>query len=235
MTMTELRGVTGSREDRETRQARILVIQPQSLVRQGMVGLLDNTDDMQVIAHTGSADHGIDLAREFQPDVVIVDIDRAEDDSDNDNDNVVPALREALEDGRVLVLADGAPQARVERSLAEGAGGYMLKEIPTGEFLEAIRRLADGELVLHPEATIALARSFSPSGNGSAPGAAELTARQREIVQLLVAGFQNKQIARKLGIGVETVKTHVSRIIDRLGVSSRTEVAVVALRDGLVA
>lgn len=228
---TQLRGILGGGDERRTARTRILVIQPQSLVRHGMVGLLDGTDDMKVITHTGSADHGVELAGEFQPDIVVVDLDRAEE----GYDDILPQLDAVLEDGRVLVLADGAPQARVERALAEGAQGYMLKGISAEEFLGAIRRLADGELVLHGEATAALARSFAPSMNGSGPGAADLTPRQREIIQLLVAGLQNKQIARKLDIGVETVKTHVSRIIDRLGVSSRTEIAVVALRDGLVA
>ncbi len=226
---TQLRAIVGGSEDQRTAQIRILVIQSQSLVRHGMVGLLDGTDHMQVIAHTGSADHGVELAREFQPDVVIVDLDRAE----GDYAHIAPRLDAVLEDGRILVLADAATQAAVERALAEGAQGYMLKGISAHEFLAAVRRLADGELVLHAEATAALARSFAPSMNGSGPS--DLTPRQREIIKLLVAGLQNKQIARKLDIGVETVKTHVSRIIDRLGVSSRTEVAVVALRDGLVA
>jgi DNA-binding NarL/FixJ family response regulator len=89
--------------------------------------------------------------------------------------------------------------------------------------------------MLHSAAAAALARSFSALANGGPQGTAVLTPRQREIIELLVLGMQNKQIARRLGIGVETVKTHISRILDRLGVSSRTEAVVVALRDGLVA
>lgn len=231
MMKTQLQEPTGGGEVRGATQIRILVIQPQSLVRHGMVSLLDSTDDMQVIAHTDSADHGVELVGAFRPDVVVVDLDPAEE----SYDHLVPQLALALQDGRILALADGAPQARVERTLGEGSHGYMLKGVSAQEFLDAIRRLVAGELVLHPEATAALARSFARSTNGSGPDAGDLTPRQREIVELLVAGYQNKQIARKLDIGVETVKTHVSRIIDRLGVSSRTEIAVVALRDGLVA
>lgn len=211
-------------------EIRTIVIQHQTLVRQGIVGMLDATGDIQVVAHAGSGEEGVRFARDFQPDVVVVDADL----SNDEGQCLVAEIKEALTGGKVLVVADRATQALVERTLADGADGYTLKDVTAGDFLEAIRRLAAGELVLHPTATAALARSFSSMANGGTGGQG-LTRRQREIVELLVAGMQNKQIARRLDIGVETVKTHVSRIIDRLGVSSRTEVAVVALRDGLVA
>lgn len=211
---------------------RVLVIQPHTLVRQGMVGILDASEGIQVVAHTGAAQEGLRLAADFRPDVVVMDADMPE----GEGISLVGALKEATDGGHVLVVAEKAGQGLVERSLGDGADGFTLKDVTVGEFVEAVQRVALGELHLHPTATAALARSFSAMQGGNRPaGEPALTQRQREIIELLVQGLQNKQIARRLGIGVETVKTHISRILERLGVSSRTEAVVVALRDGLVA
>ena len=222
----------GMEPTQEPKDVRALVVQPHTLVRRGMVEMLDAAEGLQVIAHSGSAAEAVRLAGDFQPDVVIVDADLP----DEDGNDVVRAIREQLHEGKILVMAERATQSRVERTLGDGADGFTLKAIGVEEFLDTVTRVARGEVVLHPEAAAALARSFSAMNRGNrSAGAPPLTPRQREIVELLVMGLQNKQIARRLGIGVETVKTHISRIIERLGVSSRTEVVVVALRDGLVA
>lgn len=214
-----------------TKTVEVLVIQPHMLMRQGMVGMLQSSDNLDVVADTGSLDEGIRLAQQLQPDVVVVDIDVPE----PDGARTVTTLKQQLQGGRVLVIAERAGQAQVERALAAGADGYTLKATSLTEFVDTVRSVSGGELVLHPAVASTLARSFSSLSNGNRSGSAILTPRQREIVELMVQGLQNKQIARRLDIGVETVKTHISRILDRLGVSSRTEAVVIALRDGLVA
>ncbi len=213
-----------------TQTVEVLVIQPHTLMRQGMVGMLQSSDNLDVVANTGSLDEGVRLAQNLQPDVVVVDIDVPE----PDGARTVSTLKQQLQGGRVLVIAERAGQAQVERALAAGADGYTLKATSLTEFVDAVRTISEGELVLHPAVAATLARNFSSLANGNRAGAT-LTPRQREIVELMVQGLQNKQIARRLDIGVETVKTHISRILDRLGVSSRTEAVVIALRDGLVA
>src|SRR5581483_6682631 len=112
-----------------------------------------------------------------------------------------------------------------------GADGYTLKDISVQELASTIQRLAGGDTVLHPDAASSLARRFSSNGKGKA---VPLTPRQREILRLIAAGLENKQIARRLGTGVHTVKTHVSRVLNKLGASSRTDAVVLALRARLI-
>jgi DNA-binding NarL/FixJ family response regulator len=212
---------------------RVVVIQPQTLVRQGLVGMLDAAEGVQVVAHAGTVAEGARLVHDFRPDVVLLDIDLP----DHDSLGAVATVKAAAADSRVLVMSERATEAQVQQVFTESASGYTMKGITVAEFVDAVVRVAEGDLVLHPAATAILARSFSHATRGTNGHSkqAGLTPRQREIVSLLAQGLGNKQIARRLDIGVETVKTHISRILDRLGVTSRTEAVVVALRDGLVA
>jgi DNA-binding NarL/FixJ family response regulator len=144
---------------------------------------------------------------------------------------VVGRLKGKTASSRVLLMADSAAHAQIERALEAGVDGYTLKDIGVQELTATMHRLAAGDTVLHPDAASALARWYSTNGsNRPVP----LTARQREILRLIAAGLENKQIARKLGIGVHTVKTHVSRVLHKLGAQSRTEAVVVAMRDRLI-
>jgi DNA-binding NarL/FixJ family response regulator len=117
---------------------RVIVIQPHTLMRQGMVGILDAASDLQVVAHTGSLEEGIRMARDYQPDVVLVDVDVPE----PDGVRVVAGLKPVLEGGRVLVMAERATEAQVERALGEGADGYTVKGVSVNELLETVRKVA---------------------------------------------------------------------------------------------
>ncbi len=206
---------------------RVVVVLKHTLPRLGLVRLLEGIDGTRVVAHAGTAAEGARLASEFASDVVLVDAQLA----DEDNMQIVESLKEHSESTHVLLVADEVAQTQVERALEAGADGYTLKDISVQELASTIRRLADGDTVLHPDAASSLARRFSANGKGKS---VPLTPRQREILRLIAAGLENKQIARRLGIGVHTVKTHVSRVLNKLGASSRTEAVVVALRDRLI-
>ena len=206
---------------------RVVLVSPHSLPRLGLVRLLESLDGMQVLAHVGTTAEGIKLAEEYSPDVILLDAELAAD----EGMGAVEELKGQTPRARVLMLAERASHAQVERALEAGADGYTLKDITLAELESTLVRLASGDTVLHPEAASALAKRFSANGQGKA---AALTPRQREILRLLAAGLENKQIARRLGIGVHTVKTHVSRVLHKLGASSRTEAVVVALRDRLI-
>lgn len=206
---------------------RVVVVVKHMLPRLGLVRLLEGLDGTRVVAHAGTAAEGGKLAAEFGSDVVLVDAQVA----DEDNMQIVEILKQRSDDCRVLLVADEVAQTQVERALEAGADGYTLKDISVQELASTIRRLADGDTVLHPDAASSLARRFSSNGKGKS---VPLTPRQREILRLIAAGLENKQIARRLGIGVHTVKTHVSRVLNKLGASSRTEAVVVALRDRLI-
>lgn len=205
---------------------RVVLMCRHTLPRLGLVRLLEGLDGVRVVAHSGAPGEGVRLAQEFSPDVVLVDADLAAD----DGMAVLTALKKTAGSSRVLLMADDVNHSQIERALEAGADGYTLKDIEVQELGQAMGRLAAGDTVLHPEAASALARRFTTNGGRSVP----LTPRQREILRLVAAGLENKQIARKLGIGVHTVKTHVSRVLHKLGAQSRTEAVVLALRDRLI-
>jgi NarL family two-component system response regulator LiaR len=192
-----------------------------------MARLLESLDGIAVVAHAGTATDGRRLVEEYRPDVMVVDGELAA----SDGMRFVQETKRAVPSTRVLVLADRAAQMQVESALEAGTDGYTLKDISVAELSETLMRLAHGDTVLHPEAASVLARRLAANGK-ERPNA--LTPRQREILRLLAAGLENKQIARRLGIGVHTVKTHVSRVLQKLGATSRTEAVVVALRDRLI-
>ena len=204
---------------------RVVVVMKHQLPRLGLVRLLEGIEGTRVVAHAGTAEEGSRIAIEFSSDVVLVDAQLA----DEDDMVIVEKLKERAT--HVLLVADEVTQTQVERALEAGADGYTLKDISVQELASTIRRLAGGDTVLHPDAASSLARRFSSNGKGKT---VPLTPRQREILRLIAAGLENKQIARRLGVGVHTVKTHVSRVLNKLGASSRTEAVVVALRDRLI-
>lgn len=208
-------------------EVRVVLVSPHALPRLGMVRLLESIEGIGVVAHAGSSTDGRRLAEEYRPDVLVVDGELAA----ADGMRFVEDVKRAVPATRVLVLADRAAQMQVESALEAGTDGYTLKDISVAELTETLERLAGGDTVLHPEAASVLAKRLAANGK-ERPNA--LTPRQREILRLLASGLENKQIARRLGIGVHTVKTHVSRVLQKLGATSRTEAVVVALRDRLI-
>jgi len=205
---------------------RLVLISPHSLPRLGLVRIVDSIEDMEVVGHTGATADGVRLANETHPDVVLVDAELAAD----EGMGVIDTLKTRAA-SRVLLLAERAPHMQVESALEAGADGYTLKDITVEELESTVRRIASGDTVLHPDAASAVARRIAANGKEKTTA---LTPRQREILRMLSLGLENKQIARRLGIGVHTVKTHVSRVLAKLGASSRTEAVVFALRDRLI-
>ncbi len=206
---------------------RVLVVSPHTLNRLGLVRLLESLDGVHVLAHTASSADGRRLAAEYTPDVVVLDGELAAD----DGMLAVKDIKRELESVRVLLIADRASQMTVESALEAGTDGYTLKDISLAELASTIFRVADGDTVLHPEGASVVARRLAANGK-ERPNT--LTPRQREILRLLATGLENKQIARRLGIGTHTVKTHVSRVLQKLGAASRTEAVVLAMRDRLI-
>jgi NarL family two-component system response regulator LiaR len=211
---------------RSAGSVRVVLVAPHALTRLGLARLVESIPDTELVAHAGTTFEGVRLADTYSPDVVVLDAELAAD------EGMTPI--EALKQRpgvRVLLLAERAAHSQIESALEAGADGYTLKDISVAELGSTLRRLADGDTVLHPDAASALAKRYSHNGREKT---AVLTPRQREILRLLASGLENKQIARKLGIGVHTVKTHVSRILHKLGASSRTEAVVFALRDRMI-
>ena len=208
-------------------EIRVVLVSPHTLTRLGLVRLIESLDGVEVVAHAASSDDGLRLTEEYSPDVLLFDGDLAVE----DGMNVVKSVKTSVPATRVLLLADRAAQMSVESALEAGTDGYTLKDITPMELGSTIERIAHGNTVLHPDVASVVARRLAANGKEK-PNT--LTPRQREILRLLASGLENKQIARRLGIGTHTVKTHVSRVLAKLGAASRTEAVVVALRDRLI-
>lgn len=206
---------------------RIVIVYGHMLPRLGLVRLLESMDGTRVVAHTGSGKEGVKLAQEFDPDVVLIEAEMA----DDEDMSIVEQTKARAPRCRILLAAEMASHSQIERALEAGADGYTLLDIDAQELLVAMRRLQTGDTVLHPEAASVLARTFTTGGRSKS---VPLTPRQREILRLIADGLENKQIARKLGIGVHTVKTHVSRVLHKLGAASRTEAVVLAMKERLI-
>jgi DNA-binding NarL/FixJ family response regulator len=208
-------------------RVRVLLVDDHAVVRQGLRAFLRLQPDVEVVGEAAGGESAVAAAASARPDVVLMDLVMPGGDG-------VAAIRElavAAPGARVLVLSSFADDDRVFAAMQAGAAGYLLKDVEPDALAEAIREVHRGRPALHPDVAARLMRrAADPAG----PAAESLTRREREVLQLVVEGYANKQIARRLGITEKTVKTHVSSILAKLRVSDRTAAAVLAIRQGLV-
>jgi len=205
---------------------RLLIVDDHSVVREGLRGFLRLQDGIEVVGEAAGAGEAVRAAGEVSPDVVLLDLVMPE----GDGIGAIRRLLEAAPGVQVLVLTSFADDAQIFAALAAGAAGYLLKDIDPHALADAIRDVHMGRPALHPLVASRLMRREA----SSRPAHGDLTAREGDVLRLVVEGLANKQIAQRLGIGEKTVKTHVSRVLGKLGVADRTQAAVLAIREGLV-
>lgn len=205
---------------------RIVIADDHSVVRQGLRMFLALDPELDVIAEASNGLEALNLARELSPDVVLMDLLMPV----MDGITAIGAIRKELPDVEVLALTSVLEDASVVGAVKAGAIGYLLKNTQADELCRAIKAAAEGQVQLAPEAAARLLREVRTPENPEA-----LTDRETEVLRLLAEGQANKEIARTLTIGEKTVKTHVSNILGKLGVQSRTQAALYAVRIGLVA
>jgi DNA-binding NarL/FixJ family response regulator len=181
--------------------------------------------DLEVIGEAVDGSEAVRLAKELQPDVVLMDLLMPV----MDGITAIGVIRREVPQTEVLALTSVLEDASVTGAVRAGAIGYLLKDTQADELCRAIKAAAEGQVQLSPQAAARLMREVR------APESPEsLTERETEVLRLLAQGFANKEIARELGIGEKTVKTHVSNILAKLGVQSRTQAALYAVHIGLV-
>ena len=205
---------------------RLLIVDDHSVVREGLRAFLRLQEGIEVVGEAAGADEAVRVAGTSSPDVVLLDLVMPE----GDGIGAIRRLLEVAPNVRVLVLTSFADDAQIFAAIAAGAAGYLLKDVDPQALADGIRDVHDGRPALHPSVAARLMRH-----TGSArPAYNDLTARERDVLTLVVEGLANKQIAQRLGIGEKTIKTHVSRVLAKLGVTDRTQAAVLAIREGLV-
>jgi NarL family two-component system response regulator LiaR len=205
---------------------RLLIVDDHSVVREGLRAFLRLQDGIDVVGEAGGADEAIAVASTALPDVILLDLVMP----GGDGVGAIRRLLEVAPGVRVLVLTSFADDAQIFAAIAAGAAGYLLKNVDPQALADGIRDVYAGRPALDPSVA---ARLMHRSG-GSHPAHGDLTARERDVLRLVVEGLANKQIAQRLGIGEKTIKTHVSRVLAKLGVEDRTQAAVLAIREGLV-
>ena len=200
----------------------VLVAEDHTVMRGGLVELLSVADDLEVVGTAVDGAEAIELAEELRPDVVLMDISMP----DIDGIRATGSILEARSETRVVMLTAFSDRDRVVAALDAGAIGYLLKDSEPQEVLEAVRAAARGDAPLAPRAARQLLAARSEEQR------ADLSKREREVLALVAEGLPNKLIARRLEISEKTVKTHLTSVFQRIGVSDRTQAALWAQRQG---
>jgi len=206
---------------------RLMIAEDHQIVREGLRMFLDAQPDMEVVAEAANGQEALEMLPIHRPDVLLLDLMMPE----VDGLAVLRAVPQVSPETRVLVLTSASEDRLVLPAVRAGAAGYVLKTISSAELAEAVRKVARGEPVLHPEITRMLMREVR-QGPAAVAGEA-FTQRELDVLSLLAHRLTNKEIAAELGISETTVKTHVRNILSKLGVSTRTEAARYAREQGL--
>jgi DNA-binding NarL/FixJ family response regulator len=213
----------------------VLIADDQALVRAGFSALLEAEDDLDVCGEASDGEEAVRLARVLAPDIVLMDVRMPRMDGLEATAAITSDAR--LAGTKVVVLTTFELDEYVFGALRAGASGFLLKDLETADLLSAIRVVNDGEALLAPRVTRRLIEAFarSPERNLAAPPSLdELTAREREVLALVGAGLSNAEIADRLVLSPLTAKTHVSRLLMKLGARDRAQLVVVAYESGLV-
>jgi DNA-binding NarL/FixJ family response regulator len=212
---------------------RVLLVDDQEMVRAGFAMILDAQPDIEVVGEAADGAEAIAESARLAPDVIVMDIQMP-------NLDGVSATRAILSDGhyapRVLVVTTFDIDEYLYEALRAGASGFLLKNAPPEELVHAVRVVAAGDSLLAPQVTKRVIEAFCrlPTTPGLPAGLTELTAREREVLELVARGLANSEIAERLFVGHGTVKTHVARILMKLHINDRIQAVVLAYETGLI-
>ena len=208
-----------------------MIVDDHEVVRLGLKTALEAEEDMEVVAESGDARVALQDAEITRPDVVLMDVRMP----GMDGIQACRILRQALPDTHVVMLTSFSDEEAVFASIMAGASGYLLKNTPRSELLSAVRSVSGGESLLDPAVTSrVLARLKELAAKEEDREAALLSEREKEVLALVAQGLTNKEIAARLIISENTARNHVSRILDKLGLTRRSEAATFAAQHGLL-
>jgi DNA-binding NarL/FixJ family response regulator len=209
---------------------RVLIVDDDDLIRAGLRAVLTATGDVTVVGEAADGDEVVPQAVKLRPDVVLMDVRMPR----IDGLQATRLLLDRFDDPpRVLVLTTFENDEYVYEALAAGASGFLLKRARPERIAEAVRLVARGDSLLFPAAVRRLAAAHQRPAEGRLPGV-RLTEREAEVLALMAEGLSNAEIAARLVLGVETIKTHVGSVLGKLGVRDRTQAVVTAYRSGFI-
>jgi NarL family two-component system response regulator LiaR len=205
---------------------KVLIVDDHHMVRKGLIVLLENFDDFEVVGEADDGQTGVMLCNQHQPDVVLMDMTMP----GMDGIQATTIIRENCPNTQVIALTSFSEEDTIQNALKAGAISYLMKNVSVDELADAVRKAYDGHSSLAPEATRALiAASRRPPEVGH-----DLSNREREVLALMVDGLNNPEIADRLTISTATVKNHVSNIFSKLGTTSRTQAVAMAVERKII-
>lgn len=200
---------------------RVLCVDDHPLVRKGIIAILTNEEDIELVAEGANGRDAVELFRQYQPDVTLMDLRMPE----LDGIGATKLIRQATPEAKIIALTSYDGDQDIYRALEAGVRGYLLKEVVHTEVLSAIRKVHAGEKLMSPDMAQRMADYFPPT---------DLTPREVEVLTLVAQGFANKEIAVKLGTASGTVKIHVQNILGKLRAADRTRAVTIALQRGII-
>ncbi len=209
---------------------RVLVADDHTLVRQGLVRLLDESGDCEVVAQAADGIEAVEKAAELLPDVVVLDVSMPR----LNGIEVVRRIRESLPKTRILAVTAHDEEEYVLYMVRAGASGYLVKDSAASELLEAVRALHRGQGYFGPQAAKVLAEQYRHPDRKTEDPYGTLTPREREVFHLVIEGRTTKEVAVELGISVKTADNHRTRVMDKLGLHKTAELVRYAARKGLL-
>lgn len=205
----------------QSAKIRVLIVDDHSIVRQGLATIINRDPEMTVIAQAEDGHQAVNLFREHQPDVTLMDLRMPQ----MAGVEAIVAICAECKQARLIVLTTYDGDEDIYRGLQAGAKGYLLKDAKPNELLNAIRTVHSGQQYIPPEVGAKLVQRMNNP---------ELSERELEVLRLIARGMSNQEIGTALSIGESTVKSHVNRILSKLGVNDRTQAVIVSVKRGLV-
>jgi two-component system, NarL family, response regulator LiaR len=210
------------------KKIRVLVVEDQTVVREGLVAILSFQPDIDVVGQAQDGLEGLRLAQEKRPDVILLDLMMPR----MDGLAAIPKIKEAVPETRILVLTSFAEGDRVFHAIKSGALGYMLKDSTRDQLLQSIRDVSQGQASLHPSVALKVIQEINrPSSMANTID--PLTSRELETLLLIARGLSNQEIGTELFVHERTIAKYVSSILSKLHLANRTQAALFALREGL--
>jgi DNA-binding NarL/FixJ family response regulator len=214
---------------------RVLIVDDHAMVRQGLRTFLELQDNaelpIEVIGEAANGIEAVELASDMQPDVILLDLMMPK----MDGIKATFKIMECSPHSRVVILTSFGEEDKILPAIRAGAQGYLLKDIPPTELVQAVREVYLGKVQLHPEiARKLMATVASNEEQHAEPSEEGLTEREQEVLSLIADGMNNHQIAQTLTISEKTVKTHVSNVLSKLHLDDRTQAAIYALKHGVI-